>query len=197
MLPQFPKTQKLIDELANEAMFDAMYEAGPLLLEIQSYQQNEGRKGSFQIDSGEIEQIDFKKTSVEMSSPAKPGQGESLNEILAMTARGGAEMGRKMQDTILQSVEAATEKVGNVIQIRNNEITPEAFLETMEKVEIDFDEDGRSRSSWFLPPAMAAEFHKNYETWQQDPILRAKLAALEEKKKEQFRARETSRRLAR
>lgn len=197
MLPQFPKAQKLIEEFANEAMFDAMYEAGPLLLEIRSHQQHEGKDGSFQTNSGQIEQIDFRKTSVAMTSPVKQGRGETLEEILKVMTKGGSDMGRKIQDTILQGVEAATENVGNVIQIRNNEITPEAFLEMMEKVEIDFDEDGRSRSSWFLPQTIAAELHKSYEAWQEDPILRTKLAALEAKKKEEFRAREVTRRLAR
>jgi hypothetical protein len=197
MLPQFTKTQKLVDELANEAMFDAMYKAGPLLLEISSYQQHEGSTGSFQVTTGEIEKIDFKKSSVEMVSPSKPGRGDTLEHVIAVMAKGGADMGAKMQDGILKGVEAATEKVGNVVTIKNGVITPEAFLEMMEKVEIDYDEDGQSQSSWFLPPEMAAELHKNYQNWQQDPQLKAKLAELEKKKKEQFRARETSRRLAR
>lgn len=197
MLPQFTKTQSLVDELANAALFDAMYEAGPLLLEISSYQQKEGREGSFQMTSGEIEKIDFKKASVNMVSPTKPGRGESLKDLLALLAKGGADMGAKMQQSIVSGVEAATEKVGNVITIKNGVITPEAFFEMMEKVEIDFDEQGQSQSSWFLPPETAAELHKNYQTWQQDPQLKAKLAELERKKKDQFRAREATRRLAR
>jgi hypothetical protein len=197
MLPQLTKTQTFIDELGNETLFDAMYQAGPLLLEISSYQQHEGASGSFQLTSGEIEPIDFKKSSVEMVSPAEPGRGKSLKDILAVMAKGGSEMGAKMQDHIIKGVEAATEKVGNVVQIKNGVITPEAFFEMMEKVEIDFDENGQSQSSWCLPPEMAAEFEKNYQAWQQDPQLKGKLVEIEEKKKEQFRARETNRRLAR
>jgi hypothetical protein len=197
MLPQLTKTQALIDELANEAMFDAMYAAGPLLLEISTYQQQEGREGSFQMTSGEIEKIDFKKMSVETVTKIKPGCGESLTDLLAVRAKGGANMGAKMQQGILRDLEAATEKVGNVIPIKNGVITPEAFVEMMEKVEIDFDEAGQSRSSWLLPPDMAAELQKNYQAWQQDPVLKAKFAELERKKKDQFHAREATRRLAR
>jgi hypothetical protein len=147
--------------------------------------------------SGEIEKIDFKKSSVEMKSRHKPGRGDSIEDMLAVMAKGGAALGAKMQDGILKDVEAATEKVGNVISIKDGIITPEAFLEMMERVEIDFDEDGQSQSSWFLPPDMAAELHKNYQAWQQDPQLKAKLAEIERKKKDQFSAREASRRLAR
>ena len=197
MLPQFTKAQKLVDELANEALFDAMYKAGPLLLEISSYQQREGASGSFQVTTGEIEKIEFKKTSVEMVSPHKPGRGDALEDLLAIMAKLGADMGRKMQDEILKGVGAATEKVGNVVSIKNGVITSEAFLEMMEKVEIDYDDDGRSLSSWLLPPEMAAELQKNYQTWQQDPKLKTKLAELEQRKKDQFYARETTRRLAR
>jgi len=197
MLPQFTKTKALVDEMATEAMFDAMYRAGPLLLEIDSYQQREGRNASFQKTSGEIEKIDFKKASVEMVSPTKPGRGESLEDLLAVLVRGGTDMGAKIQQSIVCGIEAATEKVGNVITIKNGVITPEAFFEMMEKVEIDFDEHGQSRSSWFLPPDMAADLYKSYQTWQQDPQLKAKLAELERKKKDQFRAREATRRLAR
>ena len=197
MLPQLTKTQALVNELGNEALFDAMHKAGPLLLEISSFQQHEGKVGSFQVASGEIENIDFKKESVEMTSPAEPGRGKSLKDILAVMAKGGADMGAKLQDNIVKGVEAATEKIGNVVTIKNGVITPEAFLEMMEKVEIDFDEHGQSRSSWFLPPEMAVELEKNYQTWQQDPQLKAKLAEVERKKMEQFRARETNRRLAR
>jgi len=197
MLPQLTKTQSLVSELGNEALFEAMHKAGPLLLEISSFQQHEGEAGSFQMASGEIEKIDYKKQSVEMTSPAEPGRGKSLKDILAVMAKGGAEMGMKMQENIVKGVEAATEKIGNVVQVKNGVITSEAFLEMMEKVKIDFDENGQSQSSWFLPPEMAAELAKNYETWQQDPQLKAKLAEVERKKKEQFRARETDRRLAR
>jgi hypothetical protein len=197
MLPQLTKARALVSELGNEALFDGMYKAGPLLLEISSFQQHEGKAGSFQVASGEIENIDFKKESVEMTSSAEPGRGKSLKDILAVMAKGGADMGAKLQDNIVKGVEAATEKVGNVVTIKNGVITPEAFLEMMEKVEIDFDESGQSQSSWFLPPETAAELEKNYQTWQQDPRLKAKLAEVERKKKEQFRARETNRRLAR
>jgi hypothetical protein len=197
MLPQFTKTQALVSEMANEALFDEMYAAGPLLLEIGSYHQKEGRDGSFQMMSGEIEKIDFKRTSVEMMSPTKPGRGESLKDLIAVFTKGGADMGAKTQQSILSGVEAATEKVGNVVTIKNGVITPEAFFEMMEKVEIDFDEQGQSQSSWFLPPETAAELQKNYQTWQQNPELRAKLAELERKKKDQSRAREATRRLAR
>jgi hypothetical protein len=102
-----------------------------------------------------------------------------------------------MQRNIVDGIEAATEKVGNVVTIKNGVITPEAFIEMMEKVEIDFDEQGQSQGSWFLPPEMAVELQKNYQTWQQDPQLKAKIAELEREKKDQFRAREASRRLAR
>lgn len=197
MLPQFTKAKALVAEMANEAMLDAMYEAGPLLLEIGSYHQVEGRHGSFQMTSGEIEKINFTKTSVEMVSPTKPGRGSSLKDLIAVFSKGGADMGAKMQQDILGRIETATEKVGNVVTIKDGEFTPEAFFEMIEKVEIDFDEHGMSHSSLVLPPEMADGFRKNYQVWQQDPQLKARLAELERKKKEQFHAREASRRLAR
>ena len=197
MLPQLTKTQAFVDELTHEAMFDAVYQAGPLLLEISSYQQHEGQKGSFQMATGEIESIEFKKDSVEVSSKIKPGRGEKLDDILALMAKAGAELGTKMQNGMLATVEAATEKVGNVVKIKDGVITPEAFFEMMEKVEIDFDEQGQSQSSWFLAPEAAAKLQQNYQGWQKNPELRAKLEQLERKKKDQFRAREATRRLAR
>lgn len=197
MLPQFPKAQKLVDELAHEAMFDAMYKAGPLLLEIGSYQQHEGTSGSFQMTTGEIEDIEFKRQSVKMVAQRTPGRGQSLDDLISVLARGGADMGSKMQGRILAGIEAVTEKTGNVITIKDGVITPEAFLEMLEKVEIDFDDDGQPRSSWHLSPAMAEQLQKNFQAWQHDPEIKAKLENLDQKKKEEFRAREISRRLAR
>ncbi|RRJ96389.1 hypothetical protein Ga0100231_021145 [Opitutaceae bacterium TAV4] len=195
MLPQLTKTHALIKEMSNEAMFDAIYASGPLLLQISSYQQHEGTVASFQVESGEIENIDYQKTTVEMVSPCKPGRGETLAEIFALSVNGGSEMGAKMQQCILTGLDAVTEKTGNVVTIKNGVITPEAFLEMMEKVHVDFDEHGRSLSSWFLQPGMEAELKKNFEAWQQDPLLRSKFVEIEQKKKDEFYAREASRRL--
>lgn len=196
MLPQLSKTQALVGELGEAVLVDAMHKSGPLLREISSFQQHEGKVASYQQQSGEIEAIDYRKLSVRMALPTKPGRGHSLQEILAEMAKGGAEFGAKMQASVLKQIEEATTEVGNVVTIKNGVITPESFIEMIQKVEIDFDENGRSHSSWFLPPAMAAELGKQYDAWQQDPQLMAKLAEVELTKKDQFRAREANRRLA-
>src|SRR5438477_6996143 len=61
MLPIFPNARRAMRDAFNKELFRAMWEVSPILKEIRTRPQVEGHEASYQRESGEIIQIEYKK----------------------------------------------------------------------------------------------------------------------------------------
>jgi hypothetical protein len=93
-----------------------------------------------------------------------------------------------------EQLSRVTEATGNVVNAADKPFF-ESLYEMYEKVDLQFDEEGRITQELHMNPADAEKWEKGMA--ELTPEQQAKLAALVERKREEFIARRRSRRLPR
>jgi hypothetical protein len=91
----------------------------------------------------------------------------------------------------------AANSSGNVVSI-GSEFTPDSLLEVISRVPEDFDPRTLERKEgpvFVLHPDTASKVLPQAKQWEQDPEFKAKLDAIIERKREEWRDREANRKL--
>jgi hypothetical protein len=106
------------------------------------------------------------------------------------------EMARQMSQNMFSEISRVTRQVGNEVNTQGQPLTKELFLQMVEKIDIDFDEQGH-----WIPPAIVIhpdlwEAKKDeFKSWESDPEFQLKHEKLIAQKKEEWRDRENRRKL--
>ena len=180
----------------DKELFRAMWDVSPILKEIRTRPQVEGDEASYQRESGEIIQIEYKKQSVERKSQLEDAQGFAPEEFLQFAADIGEEMGNKMLSDLLTTVGKAATEVGNVVDLKGKGMTFEKFLDMIANVHTEFDDLGRPDLKTFVGSREACqEYTKNVREWTSDPIKCAAIEQVIEQHRKAFFEREASRRM--
>lgn len=196
MLPHFPESHKEMIELRDDQMLDAIYSASPMLSQIATRAQLEGKDSSFQDEQGKIRKIDYKKKSVTIQRRLEDAKGMTLKEFVDTAREPGKKMGEEMARGVYQSIDQATRETGNVINAKGGSFTYDLFLDGLDKVQIDFTPDGNPKwPTAHVNSAMHAELKRLLPEWEKEPAFQARMKSMVERKREEFYAREACRRL--
>ena len=196
MLPIFPKARKAMQDTFSKELFRAMWDVSPILKEIRTRPQTEGREASYEREDGKIIEMDYKRRSVERRFQSEDAQGLTPDAFLECAADIGREMGEKMMADILKTVSEVTKEVGNVVNFEGKGMTFEKFLEMTANVYTEFDDLGRPDVKTFVGSAEACqEYTKNVREWISDPTKQAAIEQVIEKHRKAFNEREASRRM--
>src|SRR6266571_7250402 len=115
MLPIFPRSRKAMRDTCKKELFRAMWDVSPILKEMRTRPQAEGKEASYETADGKVVQVDYKLRSVEQHSQLEDAQGFAPEAFLQIATHIGAEMGNKMLADILDTVGRAAKEVGNVV----------------------------------------------------------------------------------
>ena len=195
MLPDFPKAQKVIDDLFYRRIFAAIRESAPLVHRIVHRFQHEGKVSTLETDEGNVEEIDYKLHRVEISLHYQPERGCTLDDLLQKAEQMGREFGHKMESSIFQEIGAVADRTGNTVDLKGAPLDGNAFADLIEKVDTDFDENGTPSSMFVVSPEMLKEIQQHVSEWEKDPKLLVRLQEIRARKLEAFHAREANRRL--
>jgi len=103
----------------------------------------------------------------------------------------------QMTQHFLGRVSEAAHSVGNVVKSEGGQIIPDTILELLDKLLIDFDDCGNPQ--WPTLVSTSLSNHKAIEAAQrqleEDPMYRARFEQLIHRKREEYRVRESNRRL--
>ena len=96
-----------------------------------------------------------------------------------------------------RGVDAAVEHTGNAVHAAGAPFSQDLYLEMLQKVQIQFDDDGRpSIPSLFHPdPAFQARMEARLSEWMQDPTFRDRIEAAITKQRQDWNDRESNRKL--
>lgn len=104
-------------------------------------------------------------------------------------------MARQQEEHVLKTVNEAVEKVGNVVEAKGQPLTPELFFEVIRKVRLDFDPDGKALfPTFFAGKEGIVAFEKLMTKLESEPY-RTQFNDLMEAKKEEWRVRQSNRKL--
>jgi hypothetical protein len=195
MLPSFPKSQRILQDAWAKRMSAAMTEVFPPSVHPPVHPIQEGRKSDFQREDRKIKQLQMKQHRVEASHYVGDGKGMTLEIFNAKAQEVGKALGEKMWGMVMGQIMKAVAETGNEIKYKKGNLRQEDFLSILEKMEINFDEQGKPTQIFILPPEMADEFKKREAEWAGDREFHAKVESIKRRKKEDFDAREARRRL--
>lgn len=105
-------------------------------------------------------------------------------------------MARQISEEAFSKIDQAVEEVGNVVSGQGEPLNPEVLLEMYEKIQLDFDEEGKHKElTVVIPPGMEQQARETIEMLHQYPEYRKRYKEIIDRKRVEWRDRETSRRL--
>jgi Ser/Thr protein kinase RdoA (MazF antagonist) len=146
---------------------------------------------------GTTEERLFERTGAELAIPADAITSESLADMLGRMQPVIESLASATSQTMLNVMEEGIRAVGNEIEAGGRPISAELVLEALERVQMDFNQEGRPQwPTIMIHPSQEARLTAELARIDADPELRQRGEALLVRKREEWRDREASRILA-
>jgi hypothetical protein len=165
----------------------------PVASRIKSVCAHEGDGFSFQRHDGKIERRKFTSFEKQIAVSTQLDYGDAADSIRGQMCALATDLASHLERALFEAVDKATKEVGNQIDTKGRPITLELYLDSLEMVDIDFDYFGMPQLPLLVGPGerLKAEF-KRFTT---SASLRARAESILIKKREEWRDRESRRRL--
>ena len=196
MFPDFLKTKEKLQKMLDYEMQKArLFHMGPLAVVPESTI-FEGNKTVVVREDDSIDEENLKSIAVKLE--VKFDEVEKMNHemVLDKINRAAEEMAGKLKTLSFEQIGKAAEEVGNVASAGGKPFSIDLFFEMLEKIHIDFDEAGNP--SQLMCPVNPQLFPSIAETISQakaDPANDRRYEAIIERKREEWRVRESNRKL--
>jgi hypothetical protein len=195
MLPDFPTVKKKIEDDFNKKIREKVSSA-PFLSQIRRKRVHEGNILTSSSVEGYTERGEYKLIS--SGFLIKPDEiiEKGVEAFFSQIDKISEEFINQQSQVIFKKMDEVTERTGNIVNAKGKGIYPEIILEALEKVTIDFDEFGNPHfPALILNPKDWEKIKDKIPKWEADPNLRKKHLELVEKKRREWRDRESHRKL--
>jgi len=121
----------------------------------------------------------------------------SVEERIARLDAAAREMANQISSHAFAEINEAVNKVGNVVDAKGKPFTAEALFEVLEKIQMDFEDDGikHKELTIVMPPAMIDRVKATMAQIHQNPELSKRYKEIIDKKRMEWRDREAARKL--
>jgi hypothetical protein len=121
----------------------------------------------------------------------------SVEQRIARLDVAARDMASQISSHAFATINEAVDKVGNVVDAKGKPFNADAFFEVLEKIQIDFEEDGvkHKELTVVFPPQMTQKVRETIAEIDNNPELKQRHKEIIEKKRMEWRAREAARKL--
>lgn len=196
MLPDYPEIKEKLSKLLMRRFTVTAKGIMGSPLGLKTRQIFEGDRHRIQRDDGSVDDNPFRETSVETKINLKEFEEMSQEDIIKKLADLSYELGDKQSESFFEMMSRITEETGNVATANGKPFSIELFLKGLETIEIDFKPDGEP----ILPTIIAGkELIKTIKEvlpqLDSNPEYKKRHEEIMERKRQEWRARENSRKL--
>jgi hypothetical protein len=195
MLPDYPALKNDLADLLNRLFRRRLAQYQGFVGQVAKQRVFEGDKSFIQRPTGDSETTDFEDFSVSREIAAKDIPKMTFYDVLNELDAAAAEMGEKTAKFFYAGLDRTLEAAGQVESAKGEPISPEQILRVMERIEMNFDDDGKNQLSLVIHPSQTEKFAAALRRLEEDPVMRQRHEDLLARKKEAWRVREASRRL--
>jgi hypothetical protein len=197
MLPDYPKLKAdLSVRLVRFLRARHDFHLGPLS-HVSRIKFFEGDTYSLKRSSGEVEPGEFKEAAALITIKDEEVPGMTLELLLQKLDDAAQDMARQQGESVYRSISEATEKAGNVVDAGGQRLTAQSILDALSKIQIDFNRDGTpSMPEIHIHPRLSEAVLRAGEELEKNSDLKRQLKQILAEKREEWRAREATRRLA-
>ena len=196
MFPDFLKTKENLQKMLDYEMQKArLFYMGPLAAVSESMI-HEGNKTVVMREDGSIDEENLESIAVKLE--VKFDEVEKMNHemVLDKIGRAAQEMASGMAKLFYEGLTKSADEVGNVISADGKPFSIDLFFEMLEKIHVDFDEEGNPIQLMCpVNPKLLPSIAKTISQAKADPANDRRYQAIIERKREEWRARESNRKL--
>lgn len=196
MLPDYHDLKTELAELLQRFMRHRVAAHSGFVGQIPKARVFEGHKSVIRRSAGDTSSNDFQRLSVSHSVPVADADRMTFGDVLQHLDQIAANMAKEMSTLAFKQLDETLEAAGQVFKAKGETMTPAVFMKVIEGIEMSFDADGRHRKlSLVIHPDKSAATMAMLKALDEDPEIREQYNAVIERKREQWRAREASRKL--
>ena len=193
MLPEFPEIKRAFSTRIIRKFESKRAETIHIFDRAPKIILHEGTRLVMVNESGAEQEIEMKLLSVQFSFSDEELAGMTTEQIHKRFEEAAEEMGRQQLGLAYDEINRS---VTNVVDSRGQQLGPEHILQALEKMQMDFDGQGRPKLPTFVThPDQFDRYKEAIENVKSTPQLRARFDEVIALKKEEWRARESSRKL--
>lgn len=195
MLPDFPAIKKAISEAVN-AYLRIAAKQDPLFSDIREEVHFEGNRMSSYTVDGELDESNYQefKSGYEIKDDEIIEKG--VVAFLEHFDRTSEEIKKQKSQLLFKKIDESTEKIGNQIDLKGEEVTFDHFLAMIQKIWIDFDEEGKPHMPRLvMHPDVGAKLAAKFKEWETNPENKKRFDELMAKKKAEWDDKESNRKL--
>ncbi len=196
MLPDYPKIKEELNIMIDFNLKQAiLFHLGPLA-NIRETFYFEGSKTVINHDDGSVSDIEPKELSVMLKCDMNEIETMTHDKVLEKINDIAKEMAEKQAKFFYERIGEFAEEAGNVVSAEGETISIDHFLEVLEKVFRDFDNTGKPDEIVVsASPKLFQSLAKIIEEAKSDPEIQKRFDAIMEQKREEWRVRESNRKL--
>jgi hypothetical protein len=196
MLPDYPELKEYFINQIDRQIRVMVEKNAPLFATIKAQRQWEGDRFAFENENGELVAKKFVTFEVEGKIPRNLSSEATQEHTKSMMDQMAKGLASQSEGLLFSTLKEVLDSTGNHIDARGKEFDPWLMWNAIEKMEIDFDPSGNP----ILPcivmhPDLFASISKKIPEWEADQALQRRRNEVLDKKKEEWRDRETNRKL--
>lgn len=198
MLPDYPETKKKLREVLMKHFFEKLREGLGPLADIPPQILFEGSNLVVERPRPRGRRArPMKKISAKVAVTPKEVAEMDLSSALQRVGDLARQVSEGQSDFTFRAIAEDLDEAGQSVNAGGQPLTPELFLEVLEKLAVDFDAAGRARfPTLMVGPAMAERAAAVLGQLQSNSAYQRRLHSILAKKKAEFDVREASRDLA-
>ena len=195
MLPDFPKIKRKWSAMFVRMIKERVHQ-GSIVSQIRKVRHFEGDGMTVTDSTGETEESNYELFSgaLEVNHQDLIERGPiALVEGLKKLAE---ELSSQQSKMVFERLNQTTDKTGNIVDAGGQAINPNLLLQMLERIEIDFSEDGQPRfPTLVVSPENYDKLREKMLEWEKDEHYKRKFDELIERKRQEWHDRESHRKL--
>ncbi|MEW6095401.1 MAG: hypothetical protein AB1567_02585 [bacterium] len=195
MLPDFPNLKRKLQKLLIYRMKRIHSASMPSFYAVPK-RVFEGNRLIVVWEDGSSEELKIKEDKAKIDLNLQEVETITPDIILDKIDAAAKEIAMQQSKRFFEQIDKAVNKVGNVIDVKGRSLCIDDYFQLLEKIWIDFDENGEP----ILPTSVPNEktlksISKVLSQLKTDPECKKRYAEIIERKKEEWRVRESNRKL--
>jgi len=194
MLPDYPKLKNKLHDLFILGIHFELMHYSPIFGMINKHVIREGKQHSItQEDKKRITQM--KKMSANLEFKYEEIPRLSLREVYERYQTVALEISMQQTHQMQTEICKAVDEVGNLVNAKGKPLSPQLFFQLIEKMHIDFNDDGTVRWPTFVGNEKMTEKFKQVLIELEKEPYKSKMEMIIEKKRIEYNDRESNRKL--
>jgi len=195
MLPDIPKLKQRLHDLLILGVEIERFQSSPLLSMTPKHPIMEGNKAFIIREDGVKEEVILKHSESSIEYDVRDVPVLTLEEFYSKYKTAINEIAVEQHNFYFEQLDEAIEKVGNVVDAKGREVTPDIIIEGFDKLSIDFDERGLPIWPTLLVGTDMDEKLKQIQDQMDKEPYKSRWMSLVERKRMEWLAREGNRTL--